>query len=250
MQAFWTLTRRELAGFFLSLIGYVIIAAALFLIGFSFVVMLANLRQEPTLMPISELWYITPFFWLILLLSAPAITMRLFALEKFSGTYETLMTTPVSDAQVVLAKFTAAFLFYVLMWLPLLACLFVVRHYTNDTSSWDPGALCGTFLGIVLFGSVFVSVGCCASALTRSQVIAAMMSLLFGASIFLLGFLAAQFAAHPGWWGQVLVCFNLFEQMHDFARGIVDTRPVILALSLTFLFLFLTLRVVESRRWK
>ena len=107
MQAYWTLIRRELAGFFLSLSGYIIIAAALFLMGLSFVVILVKL-QKPTPMPVTELFYITPFFWLILLLTTPVITMRLFALEKFSGTFETLMTTPVSDFQVVAAKFTAA----------------------------------------------------------------------------------------------------------------------------------------------
>ena len=129
MRAYWTLTRRELAGFLLSLSGYVIIAAAVFLMGYSFVVILDNLQQKTTPMPVTELF--TESFWLILLLTTPVITMRLFAQEKFSGTFETLMTTPVSDLQVVAAKFTAALLFYVLMWLPLLGCLLVVRYYTS-----------------------------------------------------------------------------------------------------------------------
>src|SRR5690348_5789587 len=120
MQAYWTLTRRELSGYFLSLSGYVIISAALFLLGFSFVVLLVNLQQETTPLPLTEYFYITPFFWYILLLTTPVITMRLFALEKFSGTFETLMTAPVKDIQVVLAKFTAALVFYMVMWLPLL----------------------------------------------------------------------------------------------------------------------------------
>jgi ABC-2 type transport system permease protein len=115
MQAYWTLTRREVSGYFLSLTGYVIIAAALFLLGFSFVVLLVNLQQETTPMPITEVFYLTPFFWFILLLSTPVITMRLFALEKFSGTFETLMTAPVTDLQVVLAKFTAGIVFYIVM---------------------------------------------------------------------------------------------------------------------------------------
>jgi ABC-2 type transport system permease protein len=249
MRAYWTLTRRELAGFFLSLSGYIIIAAALFLMGLSFVIILARL-QKPTPMPVPELFYMTQFFWLILLLTTPVITMRLFALEKFSGTYETLMTTPVSDLQVVAAKFTAAILFYVLMWLPFLGCLMAVRHYTNDTAALDGGAVCSTFLGIVLLGGVFISMGCFASALTRSQAIAAMISLGFGASVYLLGYLAFQPPAQDTWQTQVLGCFDLFGQMHDFSRGLVDTRPVILLVSLTFFFLFLTLRVVESRRWK
>ena len=250
MRAYLTLTRRELAGFFLSLSGYVIIAAAVFLMGYSFVVIFVKL-QKPTPMPVTELFYITPFFWLILLLTTPVITMRLFAQEKFSGTYETLMTTPVSDFQVVAAKFTGALLFYLVMWLPLLVCLLLVRHYTSDAAALDAGVIGGMFLGILLLGGVFISLGCCASALTRSQVIAAMISLLFGASLFLLGYLASQLPAPPeSWQAQVLGCFALFEQMHDFTRGIVDTRPVILLASLTLFFLFLTLRVVESRRWK
>ena len=77
-----------------------------------------------------------------------------------------------------------------------------------------------------------------------------MISLGFGASVFLLGYLASQLPAQETWQAQVLGCFDLFEQMHDFARGVVDTRPVVLLVSLTFFFLFLTLRVVESRRWK
>jgi ABC-2 type transport system permease protein len=249
MRAYWTLVRRELAGFFLSLSGYIIVAAALFLMGFSFVVILVKL-QKPTPMPVTELFYMTHFYWLILLLTTPVITMRLFALEKFSGTFETLMTTPVSDVQVVAAKFTAAVLFYAAMWLPLLACLLVVRHYTNDTAALDGGVVASTFLGILLLGGLFISLGSFASALTRSQGVAAMISLGFGATVYLVGYLASKLEAQNDWQTQVLSCFALFEQMHDFARGVVDTRPLVLLVSLTFFFLFLTLRVVESRRWK
>lgn len=250
MQPYFTLTRRELAGYFLSLSGYVIIAAALFLLGFSFVVLLVNLQQEATPMPITELFYMTPFFWFILLLSTPVITMRLFAHEKFSGTFETLMTAPVTDLQVVLAKFTAGLVFYMVMWLPLVGCLFIVRHYASDASALEMGTVTGTFLGIFLLGCLFISLGCCASALTRSQVTAAMISLVFGGSLFLVGVLADHIPLQATWRTQILGSLSFFEQMHDFARGIVDTRPLVLYVSLTLLFLFLTLRVVESRRWK
>jgi len=250
MRAYITLLRRELSGYFFSMTGYVIIAAALFLIGFSFVDLLKQLQNEPTPMPVTELFYVTWFFWLILLLTTPAITMRLFALEKFSGTFETLMTTPVSDAQVVLAKFSAALIFYALMWLPLLGCVCVVRLYTNEPSAFDPGLLGCTFLGILLIGGVFLSLGCCASSLTRSQVTAAMISLVLGASLFFLGLLADQLPARGTWQAEVLGCFGLFQRMHDCARGVLDTRLVVFCGTLTAFFLFLTLRVVEGRRWK
>jgi ABC-2 type transport system permease protein len=249
MYAYLTLTRRELAGFFLSLTGYVIIAAAAFLIGLSFVVLLINLGSSPSQVPVTELFYMTQFFWLILLLAIPVITMRLFALEKFSGTYETLMTTPVTDLQVVVAKFSAALLFYMVMWLPLLACILLVGRYTNTGAAVDAGVLGSAFLGILLIGSLFISVGCLASAVTRSQVTAAMISLVFCVGLFMLSFLASTLPT-GNWWSQVLAFFGLPEQMHDFVRGVADTRSIVLCASLTFVFLFLTLRVIESRRWK
>src|SRR5687767_1637887 len=108
MQPFLTLTRRELASFFLSFAGYIIIASVLTLVGLSFWSMLEALRGETTPAPLTELFFNTYYFWMILLLSFPVITMRLFALEKYSGTFETLMTAPVNDLEVVLAKFFAA----------------------------------------------------------------------------------------------------------------------------------------------
>ena len=250
MRIFFALTRRELAAFFVSVTGYVIIAAATFLIGLSFVVLMTNLGSDPSPMPVTELFYRTYYFWLIVLLATPVITMRLFALEKFSGTFETLMTTPVEDLQVVAAKFTAAAVFYIIMWIPMLPCLFVVRHFTNQPGTLDPGTIGGMYLGVFLVGCLFLSLGCFASALTRSQMAAAMISFVLGMSLFSLGFLAEAISAAAQWKTQVLSHFALFEQMNDFARGVVDTRTVIFYVSLTLFFLFLTLRVVESRRWK
>ncbi len=250
MQAYWTLTRRELGAYFLSATGYIILAAAMFLMGFSFVVMLVKLQQDATPMPITELFYLTPFFWFILLLSTPVITMRLFSLEKFSGTFETLMTAPVTDLEVVLAKFTAGLVFYFVMWLPLVGCLLIVGRYTSHSGGFDPGVLGSTFLGILLLGCLFISIGCCASALTRSQVTAAMLGLGFGATLFLLGVLADHIPVQSTWQAQVLAALAFFDQMHDFSRGILDTRALVLYLSLSFFFLYLTLRIVESRRWK
>jgi len=249
MRIFLTLLRRELAAFFLSITGYVIIAATTFLIGLSFWSLIATIGNEPSPMPVTELFYQTFYFWLIVLLATPVITMRLFALEKFSGTFETLMTAPVSDLQVVLAKFCAALFFYMVMWLPMLACLFILRHFTRQ-HSLDPGTVGGMFLGIFLVGCLFLALGCFASTLTRSQMAAAMIAVVLGVSLFSLGFLAKAIPVTSRWETQAIAYFNLFDQMADFARGVVDSRSVIFYLSATFLFLFLSLRAVESRRWK
>lgn len=250
MHVYWTMVRRELGGYFNSILGYVVIAAALFLMGLSFVVLLGNLQGERMPVTLTELFFMTPFFWMIILLSAPVITMRLFAMERFSGTYETLMTTPVREVQVVAAKFTAALLFYVVMWLPLLACLFIVRHYTDAQGAVDVGVLGSTYLGIVLIGSVYIAMGCLGSALTKSQTVAAMIGLGLGTALFMASFLTDHFQSLGVWQRELLAGFSLVDQMQDFTRGVVDTRPVVFHLSLTFLFLFLTLRAIESRRWK
>src|SRR5439155_6578002 len=128
-----------------------------------------RIGTTPTPLPLTDMFYAIDFFWLVILVGPPVITMRLFALEKFSGTFETLMTSPVSDLQVVLAKFTAGLVFYAVIWLPLLGCIYLVRYYSNDPAALDVGAVGGTFLGITLLGGLFISLGCCASALTRSQ---------------------------------------------------------------------------------
>lgn len=250
MQVFLTLTRRELAGFFVSLTGYVIIAAAAFQMGLSFVILINNLSGESTPMPVTEIFFITAFFWLILLLSAPVITMRLFAQEKYSGTFETLMTTPVGDLQVVLAKFFAALIFYMIMWLPLFGCILLVQHFTNDPAGVDYGMAGSTYLGLILIGCLYMSLGCFASALTRSQIIAAMISFVLGITFFLLSFLSEQINLGNSWGAQALNYVAMQEHMRDFSRGIIDTRFVVFYVSLTIFFLFLTYRVVESRRWK
>jgi ABC-2 type transport system permease protein len=249
MRIFGTLLRRELAAFFFSITGYVIIAAVTLLVGLSFVVLIAGLGSDPFMATVTEMFYGTFYFWLILLLATPVITMRLFALEKSSGTFETLMTTPVGDFQVVAAKFAAAIVFYMVTWLPMLACLFIVRHFTNQPGALDAGTVGGMYLGIFLTGCLFLSLGCFASAISQSQMAAAMISFVLGVSLFSLGYLAKQIPVTAQWQTQILSYFSLFDQM-DFARGVVDTRTVVFYASTTFFFLFLTLRVVESRRWK
>lgn len=108
----------------------------------------------------------------------------------------------------------------------------------------------GMMLGTALVGALFMALGCYASALTNSQMVAAMVTLVLGTSLVALAFVAEQISVTAAWQTQLLGRFALFSQMHDFARGVVDTRPVVFFLSLTFFFLFLTLRAVESRRWK
>jgi len=250
MQAYLTLVRRELGGFFIALTGYIIIAAVLFLVGLSFADMLVKLNGSATDAPLTEEFFVTVYFWLILLLTAPIMTMRSFAAEKFSGTFETLMTAPVGDLQVVLAKFSAALVFFLLTWLPLVIYILIIRRYSNDGALLDWRVVSSMVLGILLIGSLYISLGCLSSSLTRSQMIAAMISYGLGLGLFLLSLRALIAAPPEGWQAKLFSYISMTEHMQDFARGVIDTRRLVFYLSLTVLFLFLTLKVVESRRWK
>lgn len=251
MSIFLTLLRRELATFFLSVTGYVIIAAVTLLVGSTFAMLIKNLGNDSFPMPVTQLFFNSSMFWIILILITPVITMRLFAFEKASGTYETLMTAPVRDIQIVAAKFVASLVFYMVMWLPTLAALSIVAHFTNQTRVLDNGLLGGMYLGIFLSGCMFLAIGCFTSSLTRSQMTAAMMSLAIGVILLILAYVAyAQVIPSSAQTASLFYYFNLFKQMEDFTRGTVDTRAVIFYVSAAFFFLFLTLRVVESRRWK
>jgi ABC-2 type transport system permease protein len=249
MQRYATLVRRELGGYFASYTGYLVVAAVLFLLGISFNDLLAKL-DSPTEMPLTEGFFVTFYFWIIFLLTAPVMTMRTFALEKFSGTFETLMTTPVGDAQVVLAKFTGAMVFYAIAWLPLLVYLAVVGRYSDDPAALDFRIVASTFLGILMIGSVYMALGCFASSVTRSQTVAAMFSYALGLGLFLLSLRALGASSMSGWTAKIYYHISMTEHLAAFARGVIDTRVLVFYATLTIGFLFLTCKVVESRRWK
>ncbi len=248
MGAFLTLTRRELGGYFLSLRGYVIIAGVQFLLGASLLIVLDALHEKPIDQPINTMFF-NGFFWLILLLMTPVITMRTFAHEKSTGTFETLLTTPVSDRAVILAKFAGAWVFYLLAWAPALLLPFLLNRYVTDFVPVEPWTQASLALGIALLGAFFVAAGCFASALTRSQIIAAMTSFSIGTGLFLLG-LPTLYRQVTGWETDLFRHISMSQHMTEFANSIVDTRHVIFYLTLTLVFLFLTEQVLASRRWK
>ena len=250
-QAFRTLFRRELGAYFLSPAGYLVIAIVLLLLGISFWGILKDLNvAELTDAPITEQFFVSYYFWMILLLTTPIITMRLFAQERTAGTFETLLTAPVRDLEIVLAKFSAALLFYLITWLPLSLHLWTVRRYSNDPTVLTWGSLLTTFLGVGLVGSAFVALGCLASALTRSQAVAAMLSYGFGVGLFLLGMRAVTGTSTGSFGSQFFEYLSLTDHLERFARGIVDTRPIVFYTSLTIFVLFLTHQAIRSQRWR
>ncbi len=250
MSVFRALVRRELSAFFQGPTGFIIIAAVMFLIGLGFLVVLSGLNGEATPMPVTQVFYGTYFFWVILLLIAPVITMRSFAMERASGTYESLMTAPIGDWQVVLSKFAGALIFYMILWVPLLICSVVVRFYVGESAVLGLGTMFTSALGILMVGCLYMSIGCFASALTRNQAVAAVSGFALGAALFFTGFFSYFAGDRTDWLSQLARHISLANHMESFTRGVVDLGAIVFFLSLTGLFLYLTHKVVESRRWK
>jgi len=250
MSVFRALVRRELSAFFQGPTGFIIIAAVMFLIGLGFLVVLSGLNGEATPMPVTQVFYGTYFFWVILLLIAPVITMRSFAMERASGTYESLMTAPIGDWQVVLSKFAGALIFYMILWVPLLICSVVVRFYVGESAVLGLGTMFTSALGILMVGCLYMSIGCFASALTRNQAVAAVSGFALGAALFFTGFFSYFAGDRTDWLSQLARHISLANHMESFTRGVIDLGAIVFFLSLTGLFLYLTHKVVESRRWK
>lgn len=248
MRAFLTLWRRELAAYFLSPIAYVVVIFFLIVMGFSFWMLANVLSQGVTAAGVMTELFASIFFWIAILVVVPVITMRLFAEEMRSGTIETLMTAPVTDVTVVLAKYAGAAAFYVLMWLPTVSYAFILKAFAPLMAPVDLGPMITSYLGALVVGLFFISIGLLASSLTRNQIVAAITCFAATCMIFFLSFL--PYIARTREVRDVGRYISLVGHMLDFSRGVVDTRPIVFCLTCTLFMLFATVKVVESRRWK
>ena len=246
MKSFIAIVRRELIAYFSSPLAYIVMAAFLLLQGALFALIVGYLSQpgQSSLSILQAFFGGTIFFWFFLVV-APLITMRLIAEERRSGTIEVLLTSPVTEAQVVIGKFVAALTFYVVLWLPTIIYVLMVK----SQAAVDWGAVAASYLGVGLFGALFISLGLFASTVTRNQIIAAVLA--FTGLIILFGLpLLRGLMISSSTMATVIDHADLWQHMSDYAKGIVDTRHVVYELSLTGLFLFLSTKSLELAKWR
>ncbi len=239
------IVRRELAAYFLSPIAYVMLVVALGFNGFVFNLIAEFLSRpdSPRIPAMQMLFGGTIFFWLMVIFFVPVITMRLIAEERRSGTLETLLTSPVTDGQVILGKFLAAWGFYLALWAPTLVYVIWLSRY----GSMDPGPVVGGYLGTALVGGMFISIGLLVSTFTRNQIVAAILAFLICALLFGLGILDYLTL---GAGGGILGYLNLWSHLEELSKGIVDSRRLVYYGSTIVLCLFLAVRSLEARRWR
>jgi len=240
MEKVLLLTRRELSAYFVSPIAYVAMALFLFLAGVFFAFPWFGAFRPGQPAQLQSVFYLVSF---ILLLVVPALSMRSLAEERGSGTLETLLTAPITDAQVVVAKFLGCWLFYLAMLAPTLLYVLALAAFAKP----DYGPILSGYIGLALLGAMYVAIGVLASSLTRMQVIAFVVTFFPLLMIHLLGLIAG---ALPSPWRTIVREAGTMAHYEDFNRGIVAAVHVVYFLAITIYALFLTVKVLESRRWR
>src|SRR5438270_996334 len=250
MRKFYTLLVREVRSYFHSPIAYVVLVFFLLVSGVDFYFQVSFMNQRPASYSIQEAFFNSVFFWFAFVLIFPLITMRLFAEEFKLGTIEPLMTAPVRDAQVVLAKFFGALVFYVVLWLPTLLYFLIFQALTKQPAANSGGAYFGAYLMLLLLGMFYLSIGCFASVLTKNQIVAAIISFCAITLLFFLGLVSFILLDISSTARDLLGYFSAIEHMGTFSRGIIDTRPIVLYVSMTIVMLTLTYQAFQSRKWR
>src|SRR5205814_5314342 len=176
MRKFYALLSREVRSYFHSPIAYIVLIFFLLISGVDFYFQISFMNQRQVQYTVQEAFFNSVFFWFAFVLIFPLLTMRLFAEEFKLGTIEPLMTAPVRDWQVMLAKFFGALVFYVILWPPTLLYFWVFQAITHQPAANSIGAYLGAYLMLLLLGMFYLSVGCLASVLTKNQIVAAIIS--------------------------------------------------------------------------
>ncbi len=243
-----TILRRELVGFFLSPVAWVVLFLFMLSNGFAFYHYVSFTAQEPEQITIVlRSLFGFAFFWILPL--SPLLTMRLFSEEKRTGTIEMLMTAPVTSTQVVLGKFLAAQFFYTLIWSTLLLfCLVLEVLGEPDGPDWGP--VIAIYIGLFSLGLLTNSLGLLASSLSRNQLVAAVLAL-SGNLLFLSLLLGALL--YPDAIEIQRVFHYLSFSKHfssEYTQGVIDIRYPIYYASFAVLFLYFTVWIVEARKWR
>jgi ABC-2 type transport system permease protein len=242
----YSIFKKELAHFFSSLMGYIIIG----------VFLLANGVFVWLFPDTSVLEYgyasLTPLFEnapMILLFLIPALTMRMFAEEKKNGTIELLSTRPLSPYQIIMGKFFAAIFIYIMALLPTLFYYFSIYQLANPIGNIDNGALMGSYIGLLLLGSCFAAIGLFASSVTSNQVVAFIIaiSLCF---CFYQGFdFASKIAGIFGKFDYEVQQLGINAHYAAVSYGVLDSRDILYFLTVIFIFISFTKTSLQSNKW-
>jgi ABC-2 type transport system permease protein len=244
---------KELRGYFASPIAYIVIGAFALLFGYFFYAAVAFFNRQSMQMAMGmggsmniNQMLVTPVFMnatVMMLFLLPAITMRTYAEEKRSGTIELLLTSPITDTEIILGKFLGAMGLYASMLAVTLIHVGLLFWFGNP--EWKPIAT--AYLGLLLMGGCFISVGLLISSLTKNQIVAGVVTF----AVFLMLWVINWIGVFVGPTAQAILShLSITDHFDDFSRGVLDTKHLVYYISFISLGLFLTAKSVDSERWR
>ena len=253
MRTFFVQLFRELRSIFHTPVAYVVITLFAALMGFSFQGCINDINQRAVPYTLVEITFVNEIFVFAFAFIVALITMRSFSEEFRLGTVEMLMTAPVKDWHVVLAKFFGATIFFAFMLLPTAACFWVFEIVSHGAPvAKSMGALVSAYLLLMMLGMFFISIGVFASSLVRDQINAAVITLVATMLYIFIPLIVSRMLQNvtDTRVAQVWEYFSPISHLLDFCRGLVDTRRIVWYLSATSFFVFLTHHVFHSRKLK
>ncbi len=241
-----SLLRKEIRSFFSSLTGYFILSIFLIATGLFVWVFPGNSNPlETGYANLDVLFEMAPWIYLFLI---PAVCMRLFAEERKQGTIELLLTRPISDIGIVLAKYFAGLLVVAFSLVFCWVYYYSIYHLGNPVGSVDSGAFWGSFIGLFLLAAVYVSIGVFASSVTDNQIVAFLLALIF-CFFFYIGFdYLADLSSFQSAQSFV-ISMGINEHYRSVSRGIIDSRDLLYFFGIIITFLLMTRTVLQSRKW-
>ncbi|MEE4286822.1 MAG: gliding motility-associated ABC transporter substrate-binding protein GldG [Mariniphaga sp.] len=243
----YSLFKKEIKTFFGSLIGYLAILVFLLVTGlFLWVFPGAYNIPDNGYATLEGLFSLAPWLYLFLV---PAITMRFFADEKRTGTLEILLTRPLSDFQLIFAKFLAGMVLVIFSLLPTLLYFLSVYLLGNPVGSIDTGATWGSFFGLFFLASIYVAIGIFASSLTDNQIVSFILAMVLS-FIFYLGFDFIASSGIPFLLEQIFEWLSINNHYLSASRGVIDMRDMVYFTGMTFLFLWFTRGFLRKGTWK
>ncbi len=247
MSGIFPVYRREMLSLWVTPLAWVLLVVFLLLQGLSFYSIVVHISNAQAVSidngPVQAYFGQSIFLLVSLLLVCPALTMRLFAEERRSGTIETLLTAPVTPAGVVTGKYLAVVTTYVMMWAPTVLYILILRH----TGQVDWRVVGSSYLGVFGIGAGYLAVGTLMSAMTKSQLMALVLTIMVQFGLFILGI--GEYIFEPGVLREISSHVSVLTQMDEMSKGVVDLRRLLFDGTLSILPLFVTVRVVDSWRW-
>ncbi len=253
MRSLLILLKKELKQYFFTPFGWIVLTIIILLQGFSVSAVLEAYESKPVgTNMLLDSFSAGGVFYIYFLFLFPLLTMKLFSEEERSGTMETLMTAPIRTWQVVFSKYIAALSFYCFLWLPLILHIKIFTWVTGTPAPASQEHFIGVFCILFLIGTFFIAIGCLASAITSSQIIAAILT--FGMILahvfvgFIPSMMGESFRIAAG--AQFFHYIAAHEHLSSFGIGLLDSRAFVYYLSMAAFTLLVTHHVVDYRRWK